>query len=83
MSKQSLPKNTDEYIQQFDPNVRTTLDGESILNPMRVVANGEGCEIKFTLFQLPEMTDGQFAKDTGMVEADLRTLKGRAGRLRS
>lgn len=26
MSKQSLPKNTDEYIQQFDPNVRTILE---------------------------------------------------------
>jgi uncharacterized protein YdhG (YjbR/CyaY superfamily) len=26
MAKQSLPKNTDEYIQQFDPNVRTILE---------------------------------------------------------
>ena len=26
MAKQSLPKNTDEYIQQFDPNMRTILE---------------------------------------------------------
>ena len=26
MSKQSLPKNIDEYIQQFDPNVRAILE---------------------------------------------------------
>ena len=50
-------------------------DGQSILNPMRVVANGEGSEIMFMLFQLPEMTDEQFAKDARMVEADLQTLK--------
>lgn len=51
-------------------------DGQSILNPMRVVANGEGSEVTFTLFQLPGMSDEQFSKDAGMVEADLRSLKG-------
>lgn len=49
--------------------------GQSILNPMRVVANGEGSEIMFTLFQLPGMLDEQFAQDAEMVEADLQTLK--------
>ncbi|MCA9070771.1 MAG: hypothetical protein KDA84_17695, partial [Planctomycetaceae bacterium] len=52
-------------------HVVTLPDGQSILNPMRVVANGEGSELMFTLFQLPGMSDEQFAKDTGMVEADL------------
>jgi hypothetical protein len=56
-------------------HVVTLPDGQSILNPMRVVANGEGCEVMFTLFQLPGMSDEQFAKDAGMVKADLRTLK--------
>jgi hypothetical protein len=56
-------------------HVVTLPDGQSILNPMRVVANGEGSEVMFTLFQLPDMSDEQFAKDAGMVEADLRTLK--------
>ena len=50
-------------------------DGQSVLNPMRVVANGEGCEIMFTLFQLPGMDDHQFARDAEMVTADLQSLK--------
>ena len=50
-------------------------DGQSVMNPMRLVANGEGSEVMFTLLQLPGMSDEQFALDTGMVEADLRTLK--------
>lgn len=36
---------------------------------------GEGSEVLFTLFQLPGMSDEQFAKDAAMVEADLRMLK--------
>lgn len=56
-------------------HVVTLTDGQSILNPMRVVANGEGCEVMFTLFQLPGMSNEQFAKDAEMVEADLQTLK--------
>ena len=69
---------------RFDPtndfgvldHVVTLADGQSILNPMRVIANGDGSEVMFTLFQLPGMSDEQFAKDAGMVDADLRTLKG-------
>ncbi len=53
----------------------TLLDSQLILNPMRVVANGEGSAVMFPLFQLPGMADEQFVKDVGMVEADLRTLK--------
>ncbi|WP_437193307.1 SRPBCC family protein [Planctomicrobium sp. SH527] len=53
----------------------TLPDGQSILNPMRVVTNGEGSEVMFTLFQLPGMSGEQFTKDASMVEADLLTLK--------
>lgn len=53
----------------------TLASGVQILNPMRVVPNGTGSEVIFTLFQLPEMSDQQFAEDAGMVERDLRTLK--------
>jgi hypothetical protein len=56
-------------------HVVTLPDGQSILNPMRVVANGEGSEVMFTLFQLPGMSDEQFVKDAEMVEADLGSLK--------
>jgi hypothetical protein len=41
------------------------------LNPMRVVPNGSGCELMFTLFQRPGMNDEQFAADAGLVQADL------------
>lgn len=53
----------------------TLPDGQSILNPMRVVANGERSEVMFTLLQLPGMSDEQFSKDAGMVEVDLQTWK--------
>jgi len=56
-------------------HVVTLPDGQSILNPMRVAANGDGSEVMFTLFQLPGKSDEQFAKDAGMVKADLQTLK--------
>lgn len=56
-------------------HVVTLPDGQSILNPMRVVANGEGSEVMFTLFQLPNMSVEQFSNDAGLVEADLRMLK--------
>lgn len=56
-------------------HVVTLPDSQSILNPVRVVANDIGSEVMFTLFQLPGMSDEQFAKDAGMVKADLQTLK--------
>lgn len=53
----------------------TTEQGVEIYGPMRVVPNGSGSEIIFTLFKTPEMSDKQFAEDAGMVERDLKTLK--------
>jgi hypothetical protein len=49
--------------------------GEVVYNPMRVIANGGGSEISFTLFRLPGMTDEQFETDAATVTEDLRTLK--------
>jgi hypothetical protein len=45
------------------------------LNPMRVVPNGSGCELMFTLFQRPGMSDEQFVEDAGLVEADLNRAR--------
>lgn len=56
-------------------HVVTIAPGVDILNPMRVVANGEGSEVSFTLFELPGMTAEKFAEDAGMVERDLHALK--------
>jgi hypothetical protein len=53
----------------------TIAPGVEVLNPMRVVANGSGSEVSFTLFQLPGMTAEKFAEDAGLVERDLKTLK--------
>lgn len=49
--------------------------GVEVFVPMRVVPNGNGSEVIFTLFQQPGMSDENFAKDQGMVEQDLTTLK--------
>ena len=43
--------------------------------PMRVVRNGDGSDVLFTAFRLPEMTDEQFAADAAIVQRDLNTLK--------
>ena len=49
--------------------------GIEIYVPMRVVANGTGSEVIFTLFRQPEMDDAHFAADQALVESDLQTLK--------
>ena len=49
--------------------------GLEVYNALRVVPNGEGCEIMFTLLKLPGMTDEQFAADAEHVLKDLNTLK--------
>lgn len=49
--------------------------GDPIYVPMRVIANGRGSEISFTLFRQPDMSDEKFAEDAAWVERDLTTLK--------
>jgi hypothetical protein len=49
--------------------------GVTIYNPMRVIANGKGSEIFFTLIRQPEMSGEKFAQDARWVEKDLRKLK--------
>ena len=43
--------------------------------PMRVVPNGTGSEVLFTLFRLPGTTDEAFEDDARTVAADLARLK--------
>ena len=50
--------------------------GIKVYNPMRVIANGEGSEVFFTLIRQPEMSDEKFAQDAQWVEKDLGILKG-------
>ena len=53
----------------------TLPSGEVIYNPMRVIPDGDGCEVVFTVRRLPDMTDEDFARDAGLVQADLTRLK--------
>ena len=53
----------------------TLAPGVDVLNPMRVVANGAGSEVSFTLFQLPGMTAEKFAEDARLVERARKNLK--------
>jgi hypothetical protein len=53
----------------------TTPAGVEVYVPMRVLANGSGSEVIFTLFRLPDMSDAQYAEDMRLVERDLAALK--------
>jgi hypothetical protein len=53
----------------------TVPTGETIHNPIRVIPNGRGSEVVFTLFRRPGVSGAQFAQDANAVEKDLRTLK--------
>jgi len=53
----------------------TIESGLKVHNALRVVPNGDGCEVMFTLLKLPGMTDEQFDADAAHVLKDLGTLK--------
>ncbi|MBN9061746.1 MAG: polyketide cyclase [Rhizobiales bacterium 65-9] len=50
-------------------------DGVEISVPLRVIANGDGCEVLITLFRLPLMDDAMFAADAAAMKRDLAALK--------
>ena len=56
-------------------HVVTLGTGVSVVNALRVVANGDGAEVMFTLLRQPEMTDAQFEADAAHIAKDLATLK--------
>jgi hypothetical protein len=49
--------------------------GAEIYVPMRLITNNTGCELQFTLFREPNMSDETYASDAGWVQKDLNTLK--------
>ena len=53
----------------------TLPSGETIHNPMRVIRDGTGSEVVFTLRRHPNMKDEEFARDAEAVAADLARLK--------
>lgn len=53
-----------------------TLPNRSVVYvPLRTLANWHGTEVIFTLFRQPDMDDAMFARDAGLVNADLQALK--------
>ena len=53
----------------------TLPSGETIYNPMRVIPDGDACEVVFTLRRQPGVSDEEFEEDAKAVAADLARLK--------
>jgi hypothetical protein len=49
--------------------------GTQVYVPMGLIANGSGCELLFTLFREPDITDERYNADTDFVQRDLNRLK--------
>ncbi|GAB3819354.1 SRPBCC family protein [Micromonospora zhanjiangensis] len=65
-----------------EPNPYGVLDhdvtlpsGEVVYNPMRVVRDGDGCEVVFTVRRRPGMSAEEFDRDVAAVAADLAALR--------
>lgn len=56
-------------------HVVTLPSGDSVHNPMRVIADGPACEVVFTLRRQPGMSADDFARDRDAVLADLAALR--------
>lgn len=53
----------------------TMQTGEIVHNAMRVVPNGDGAEVTFTLLRREDMDDTMFEADAAAVTKDLETLR--------
>ncbi len=49
--------------------------GETVYNPMRVIRDGEGAEVIFSLRRGADQSDADFEHDAATVAKDLATLK--------
>ena len=66
-----VPKNNFGIID----HLVTLPDGSIVNNPMRVITNGKGSELIFTLFWMPDRTEEEFNQDAKLVEGDLKKIK--------
>jgi hypothetical protein len=53
----------------------TPASGPTIYIPLRVIRNGDGCELVLTLFRQPGMSEEKFAADGEWVMRDLAAAK--------
>jgi hypothetical protein len=51
------------------------IGGTSVHNAVRVIPNGKGSEVLFTVIQVPGVSDEQFQTDLEKVRADLNKLR--------
>ena len=58
----------------------TLPSGEIVNNPMRVMPNGDGCDVVFTVRRRLGMSETDLAADVDAVNADLATLRELAQR---
>src|SRR3954451_7538095 len=56
-------------------HVVTLPSGERVYNPMRVIADGDDCEVVFTLRRRPGMSEDDLERDADAVAKDLATLR--------
>jgi hypothetical protein len=49
--------------------------GAEVHVPMRLITNGHGCELLFTLYREPGVSDDRYNADSGFVQRDLDRLK--------
>lgn len=54
----------------------TLPSGETVRNPLRVVPNGEGATVTFTLFRAVGVSDERFGDDEAWIGRDLARLRG-------
>ncbi|MET7740802.1 SRPBCC family protein [Streptomyces sp. NPDC005385] len=53
----------------------TLPSGQTVYNPVRVISDGKGSEVVFTLRRQPQMSDAEFERDADMVTGDLNRLR--------
>jgi len=53
----------------------TLPSGETVHNPLRVLPNGQGSELVFSVFRQPGTSDAAHENDKAAVSRDLHTLK--------
>jgi len=53
----------------------TLPDGSVTTNPMRVLRDGDGCEVVFTVRRAAGMSDPELEADVAAVRADLESLR--------
>lgn len=72
-----------EWVVEFVPDNRyfvadhvvTQPDGSTQLNPMRVLPNGDGSEVTFTLYRAEQPDDAAWAALVGTISKDLMALR--------